>query len=391
MSATAETIADPMQEIDALAGIVPEKTTESPPEQEKASEQPKEAEKEPEKEVSDQTAPDTEKPPVEAKESQEEQVNIDSTLDEMFPRSEKFTRSKPLREAYDKALDSLSELRKENEELKKKFSSDDLVSGLTEKNRIYEEKIASYERQQALIDYKSSREYREKYADPLDKAIEDGAELMAEMQIKTQNGVRSGNREDFIELMDMGTREAGELASELFGPSAMMIMNLRHQARQMRAKGQQALKNAEENVAEIMRNKAVEEQEQKAYAQKIWEAASKKITTRFPEIFGDDPTDPEYGQMIRKGLGEFDVAIQDNPQVTQEQRLTLLAGMRYRAAALPAVMKRYRASLDRIEELEEQVSKFQKSDPDSAGDGGKGKGQGKTQSWEDDPDAPWAR
>jgi len=104
-----------MQEIDALAGIVPEKTTESPPEQEKASEQPKEAEKEPEKEVSDQTAPDTEKPPVEAKESQEEQVDIDSTLDEMFPRSEKFTRSKPLREAYDKALDSLSELRKENE------------------------------------------------------------------------------------------------------------------------------------------------------------------------------------------------------------------------------------------------------------------------------------
>jgi len=375
-------IADPMAEIDALAGIEPKEEKvekaqkpEPKPEPEEKNEKPKEREETP--------------APISGDKTEEQSSDVDKTLDEMFPRSEKFSRSKPLRDAYDKALDSMSELRKENEDLRKKLQGDDVISGLMEKNKAYEERLAEFERQQALTDYSKSREYKTTYLDPLEHAIAEGADLMAEMTIRGEKGVRNGTREDFLELMNMGTKEASELAHEMFGPSAMMIMNLRHQARTLRSKSQTALKNAEENVSEIMRRKAVEDQETKAYAQKIWESASSKIVARFPEVFGDDPDDPEYGKAIAKGLGEFDVAISDNPKVTQEQRLTLLAGMRYRAAALPAVLKRLRHASDRIEELEEELAKIKDSDPDARGDGGSKGSKKQGKGWQDDPDAPW--
>lgn len=377
-------IADPMDELDALAGI----TSKEKPAQ-KQDQAPKTEDKtEEEKPTAQKEAPDEEKdsPPASGA---EEDSGVDKTLDEMFPRSEKFSRSKPLREAYDKALDSMNDLRKENDDLRKKLQGDDVISGLMEKNKAFEERIAVFERQQAITDYSKSREYKTNYLDPLEKAVDEGAELMAEMTIRGEKGPRNGTREDFLELMNMGTKEASELAQELFGPSAMMIMNLRHQARTLRSKSQTALKNAEENVSEIMRRKAVDDQETKAYAQKIWESASGKILARFPEVFGEDPDDPEYGKAIAKGLSEFDVAISDNPKVTQEQRLTLLAGMRYRAAALPAVLKRLRGASDRIEELEEELAKFKDSDPDAGGDGGSRANKKQGKGWQDDPDAPW--
>ena len=276
---------DPMADIDALAGKKTAdkkddaKPTDSPPSDTKPETDTKPKDDDPTKTPDDQGSDKDTKP--------ETKPDNDKTPDGMddLPPSKNFTRSKPLREAYDRTRTELADLRKKYADLEKQVQDGDVVSGLTEELSTYKERVAQFEREQTLVDYQNSSEYKDKYVQPLTNMIDQATALMREVKIKTgENSEREGTKEDFMELVRMPLRQAAETANELFGPAAPTIMSIWQQVRTLHGQSKEAIKNAQENVDGILKKRAAEDAERKSYANKVFDAASKKIIARFPEI-----------------------------------------------------------------------------------------------------------
>jgi len=303
-----------------------------------------------------------------------------------------YKRSKPLREAYDKLREHNATLEKRLAETNAKLETGDLHTALTAENAELRSRIKEYQSKLMVDDYEQSDDYQEKYVKPLRTLIDGAVSELEGLEIEEGGRTRKVTKEDFMGLINLNLRDASRLANQMFGEAAPHIMALRAQVKQINDSRKLAIQNARQNSEQLSQRKLAQEAEAEGHRKTIWETATKKIVERFPDLFGETPDDPKHNELLNKGLQEFDLAIYPNPKVNQETRLTLMAGMRYRAAALPAVVRKLRAAEDRIEELEGRLSSSTNGDPDGGGQGGAQSGGSKADKYvsaNEDPDAPW--
>ena len=311
--------------------------------------------------------------------------------DGTWRESAAYKRSKPLREAYDKLRDHSSTLEKQLAETRAQLETGDVHTALTAENAELRNRIKEYQSRILVDDYEQSDDYQDKFVKPLRSLIDGAVSELEGLEVDEGGRMRKVTKEDFMGLINLNLRDASRLANQMFGEASGHIMALRAQVKQINDARKSAIQNARQNSEQLSQRKLAQEAEAEVHRKTIWETATKKIVERFPDLFGESPDDPKHNELLNKGLQEFDAAIHPNPKVPAETRLTLMAGMRYRAAALPAVVRKLRDAEDRIEELETRLNASKNGDPDGGGDGGSPAqtGTDKYVSAADDPDAPW--
>lgn len=362
---------DPMKDLDDLAGDL------------------KKPEPKPEPEPEEDQEPEDKK----GKEEPKEEPALPGTDD--LPPSTAFTRTKPLREAYDRTKTELASTRKRVAELEEQLKTagssapwESQREGLLARITAAEQRVKQYEDQAAIFDYENSREFKEKYVAPLTQAYDAAYAELSELSVTESNGTeRPATKEDFLALVQMPLKDASRVASRWFGEVAPHVLSLRNQVRSLHRATEQARQSHKTNAETFIKEQQAKRAQEQAENAQLWKQANESMPARFPQFFSTRDDDPDFNRLLEKGLREFDLAANPQAELTKPQRFQLTAAMRYRAAAFSPLARENVTLRNKINELEEQLSQLQEADPAKGDDRSGGKSTGNVPgSWQEDFD-----
>lgn len=255
--------------------------------------------------------------------------------------------------AEKKALESkLAEIEKREDPRVK-----DLTSAWEQEKKAREELEAKV----AHLDYSESREFKERFVEPYNAAFKD---TLAQLRtLPTEDGAKLSN-DDLETIMVGGEMAAYQLIDEKFtGAKATMATGL--------VKDVYSLDRIRNRALEQAKGLAVERSKQnqaqaKARQESLRGLFQREIETRRKsggELYNPVEGDKEHNQLLDEGAVLADAAFLRPANLTDEQAVQVMAEVRNRAAALPAVVRSYRKEKARADALEKELAKYRGHQP----------------------------
>lgn len=236
-----------------------------------------------------------------------------------------------------------------------------------------QKRLEQSEAQLYAFDYSQSPEYKDKYASKWEKRSRQAATDVAAMQVVTGKDEESGKETyrqatvaDWQRVYSAAsTPEAWRVARELFGDQATIAMEHRN-----------ALKSIEEQAGEEVESKRknfdAERKRQGETFNKFKETHDKvsgeydgELVKKYGSLFTGDPARPEEAKMVESGTKFVDEALNAN-NLSVEEHARRAAVLRRWAISFPLMNDRVNFLQGKIKSLEEELSKFRKSDPGEA-------------------------
>lgn len=246
---------------------------------------------------------------------------------------------------------------------------------------VAEKRAKELEEHIKFVDYSKSSEFQEKYEKPYE---EKWAQTMSDLKEVTLTDSKTGEERamrpgDMLQLVNMPLNKAMELAKELYGDSASIIMNYRSELRNMFQAKSSALEKAKtEGVEKSKQAEATMQSQQKelqTFASQSWEEANNTITTHektghyFRPIDGHD----ELNARLEKGYKFVDETMKMNPfdpKLSAEQRAEVVAkhaAVRARAAGFGRLRAQYESLQGEYAAALKKLEQYEGSEPDTAG------------------------
>jgi flagellar motility protein MotE (MotC chaperone) len=238
---------------------------------------------------------------------------------------------------------------------------------------------AMEERQQQLEaelytrDYRASPEFTEKYQKRADKVFATvGRELKGmtvQYQEDDENKSRPATLADFnrIRALSDSLPEQRRLAKSLFGEDADIMLG---HARELSA----IEENANEEITTRQLTYATtrkQAEEKQAEENRVYESSKsqfeKLLIQKYPDMFGEDATNPEATDALRSGLSFVDSTVSNAGKMTAEERAMKNSLVRLMAGSWQRNIVKIRQLQAKVDELTADIGKYRKSDPGSGG------------------------
>jgi len=278
---------------------------------------------------------------------------------------------KALREQLAKVNKERDELSKSIPELKAKIaefeSKDKNTSALTEqlaKEQAEKEQLNATIR---MLKKEVSPDFKQKWDKPFEAAVGYAQRIVPELIVLGEKDPESGQQitqdrpavwSDFTALYSMPINKAISLSKKMFGDASSIVEHHLTKLKDLQFQRDTAL---EEEKAGWKANETREIAEQ-AQQRERWQKASEKTRTELinahPELYDEDPNDPEGNELLRLGRQYMT----EVPK-TEDQAVRMYERNKLNAEAAPRLAHRLEKANARIAELEAQVAEFKASGP----------------------------
>lgn len=357
------------------AGRTPAKPPVKPAEKPPAKPPEKSAEKQAEKPAGEEG-----KPPAETQAGDDDEYLVPSSLrqkkaDETTTppgADDSATMKAPeLRAAYQKVKARVTELEAEIKKGKESGIAEGEKKHLTDQIAELKKRTEEYEAHIRETAYERSAEYRDKYEKPFVSAFTAGREQAKKLTVADGEETRAGTEEDFDRIMtETDDSAAGDLAHDLFGTNAPLILWHRMEVLKAHGARQQAIKSFREGLSERMKTEEADRIKQAEEAERTrteatakFKAMNEKHAKDYPELFAPAEGDEEGNKLLEKGMKDADLAFSGAPGLTPEQKLRLHVAIRNRAGAFSRLVHRLKQRDERISALEAELTGLRGSAP----------------------------
>lgn len=236
-----------------------------------------------------------------------------------------------------------------------------------------------YETQVRFLRFEESKEYRDKYKEPLNQAWKVAIEDIQGLKAGEGDEARDLNADDLFRVFNLPTGQARTMAEELFGKAASDVMRHRTRVRELT----DAAKNASKEWREKGSQFQAQEQEaaaatRKALAEAI-DGRVKELGEVAPELFGDKIEDKEEAAYVEKSRAIVEVALGRTAfkeGTSAEERARAIAkatgDVVARATHFARVLHQRNRYRDENESLKAKLAEYEKTEPETRqGDGEK--------------------
>lgn len=265
----------------------------------------------------------------------------------------------------------------EIEAIKSKPVEDPEKKSLQEKLTEREKRLSDLENEIRFKHYESSQEYKEKYEQPFIDAWQAGRAKTASLKITDSEGnIRQATKEDFDKIAMIGDDDqAAELADELFGSKAPMVLYHRERVQELNAAKVKAVEDYRKQGSEREKQFSEQSKQQQEKMRGMFEKFTAAAIEKFPELFKPVEGDEKGNELLKKGFDLVDAVFNGKvSEIPPEKLVAMHAAIRNRAAGFGRLLHQKRGLEAKVAELEKELAEFRGSEP-GAGDGdGKPKG-----------------
>ena len=264
------------------------------------------------------------------------------------------------------------------------------LSGLQDKMKTLEQKRywtpdeekrykAMEERQQQLEaelytrDYRASPEFVEKFQKRADKIFATVGRELKGMTVQYQEGDENKRRTatlaDFNRIRALGDSlpEQRRLAKSLFGEDADIMLGHARELSAIEESANEEITTRQQTYA-TTRKQAEDKQ---AEENRVYETSKSQferlIIQKYPDMFGEDATNPEATDALRNGLSFVDATVSNAGKMMPEERAMKNSLVRLMAGSWQRNIVKIRQLQAKVDELTADIGKYRKSDPGSGG------------------------
>jgi uncharacterized phage infection (PIP) family protein YhgE len=278
------------------------------------------------------------------------------------------TRAKDLKRVYEetkaakKQLESkLSEATKRIEELQR--SNPDEVKAVAEKLAKAEARRDELEQKMRYMDYRESREFKEKYEAPITEAWNRAILDLNETVVTLEDGTtRKASVDDLVQIGNMPLQQAAKVAREMFGDAAEDILAHRRTIRELTIQQDKALTKAKQEALERRKTEEVENRQRAEKYQTVWKQESEALAAKYPKWMKPVEGDEEGNKILNSGYEDVDRFFNDS-SLAPEERVKLHAKIRMRAANHDRMALRLKRMAGKLQELKTKLSEYESSAP----------------------------
>ena len=244
---------------------------------------------------------------------------------------------------------------------KKKF--DDLTQGRAElEARLY------------ARDYSDSPEYKKLFVEKINEQSAEAVEVIGSLTVKYEadgeEKTRPGTGQDMLRLFHApNLADRRKLAKELFGEEFQEALDVVKPMLETRKAAADAVKLKQENFQSETTMQTEQVQLLNRQIQEFAIGATGQLAASKPEIFGE-PTNPVEAEIFKKGFAFVDESSKLAHTFNPNQRAARVALIRSMSGAFPRVVHLYEKAKGELAAANEELAKYRRSDPGSAGDGG---------------------
>lgn len=267
---------------------------------------------------------------------------------------------------------TVNEARLKELESKPNQSPDDL-----KKIKALEERIAKQEkdledREQRILqsDYRSSKEFEEKYVAKGNRAYQQAVRDVKQLQVKVvdEDGTetfRPATENDFNLLRQLPPFEQDKKINEMFGTSAWRVSNHMRTLESLEAEANEALSSAKTRAEEARRTFEKQSGERNQEFQTHSQRAMDEIAKAHPMYFAPDAANPEATAALERGLKYVDEAAANQSKMSPKDLAETTAMIRFLAGAAPRLMTELKQVRELLAARDEELAKYRKSSPGS--------------------------
>lgn len=279
-----------------------------------------------------------------------------------------------LKKKHEAIEPEVARLRSENEEFKKNGGAD--IKTWKDRAEAAEKRNGELEREMQFVDYSKSKEYTDKFVEPLKKEWARTAADLKEIIIEVDDGQggvtqREATTDDVVRLANMPLGEARRTAKALFGDTADDIMAHVRELRRLSDAQHEALSQARDASQKRAEQLKADQSARSQQAETWWKEKNQQLAQKYPKWFAPDPEDPEFSELLKKGFAMADRLFTPTAETapkTLEEKVRLDAQVRNRAAAALPLAHKLKKAHARIAELEKELADYQRSEPGAGGD-----------------------
>jgi len=196
-----------------------------------------------------------------------------------------------------------------------------------------------------------------------------------EMVVDGEDGIaRKATAEDFSRILampDLGSASAE--ARRLFGTEVSpLVMQHRQNVRKASRALEIADKEAVKNAQEVAKKRAEKDSSDRLRMEKIYSREFDDYGDKYSHLFAERDEDPEGNGLLKKGWEQVQTVIRNDQDVPEDVRIKRLVALRYKAAAFSRLYRDSQALQKQVQELEEQLKRYERSKPKPGRDLGDG-------------------
>jgi len=241
------------------------------------------------------------------------------------------------------------------------------VDALTQTLASKDKTIQELHEKLGSLSFTESPEFKTKYVEPFNRAYSFATSRLKNVQVANADGtVRPATAQDFTRVYQTASNNVGEaakLATEIFGDSANWVMSRVDELQRMQYEHDTAREGERAAWETQNKEKAAKQSQMTEYRLKAANQIHQDMLKRQPEIYGEDPQDPEGTELLKKGYQTADAYFVHRGTLTPQQEIVAMMKVRNDAAALPLALHRLNKKNDEIANLQATIAELRGSEP----------------------------
>jgi hypothetical protein len=241
-----------------------------------------------------------------------------------------------------------------------------------------EERITKQEkdledREQRILqtDYRSSKEFEEKYVAKGNKAYQQAVNDVKRLQVKLVDAdgnetMRPATENDFNDLRKLSPYEQDKRINEMFGTSAWRVSNHMRMIESLEQEATEALATAKTKSDEARRNFDKQNAERSNEFKTHADSYNAELVKTHSVYFAPDPANPEASAALERGLKYVDDAAANQSKMSPKDLAETTSMIRYMAGCAPRLMTELKQVREQLAAKDEELSKYRKSSPGGA-------------------------
>lgn len=257
-----------------------------------------------------------------------------------------------------------------------------------------EKRLQDLENEIRFHRYESSQEYKDKYEQPFINAFQTGRQKTSSLKVVERKNDETGEiiqqsrqatANDFDRIAMIGDDDqAAEVAEQLFGSRAPMVLYHRERVQELNAAKEKAVQDFRKVGSEREKQLAEKSQQERKRMVEMFDAITKQSVEKFPALFKPVEGDEKGNELLKKGFDLVDTVFKgDTSRIPPEKLVAMHAAVRNRAAAFGRLAYQNKGLQEKITELEKELDQYRESEPAGGEADGKGKSKTVSESWED--------
>lgn len=320
-------------------------------------------------------------------------------------KDQKFIKAATLRENYDRLKAEFKELQAKHAKIEaeaaeraKQPNGEATLKDLQARYEKLQKDYEAREQEMKFVNYERTQEYKEKYEQPFVDAYKAGRSKVASLKIGERKNemdevvrpARQGTEADFDAIMQTADDDAAaELASDLFGAKAPVVLYHRERVQEANQARLKAIEDYRKQGGEREKQSSEAQARQQAQQAELYHQTIAQAKTQYKEWFAPVENDAQGNSLLEQGEALADLAhgvlkpedFGKLPAKTQEKikkgefgpadMTRLHAALRNKAMAFDRMVFRDKQKAAKIKELEGRLAEYEASEPKPGQGGGR--------------------